>query len=197
VSGRATHPPTRETSASLASCPVAVTPGSRAQIERRWGGTYRLSTELRLAADLDEVFRFFSDAHNLEAITPPWLRFRILTRAPIEMAVGTRVDYRLRIRGVPVRWQSEIAAWDPPYRFVDVQTRGPYRRWVHEHNFRAEADGTRIWDRVDYALFGGRFTNDLLVARDLQRIFAYRHATLEAIFGNGRSTGSNPDRNAF
>lgn len=120
--------------------------------------------------DRPAVFAFFGAAHNLDAITPPWLRFRILTPAPIAMQVGTRIDYRLRLHGVPVRWQSEITVWEPPLRFVDEQRRGPYRLWRHEHFFEEHDGGTRVRDCVTYSL------------RDLQTIFAYRQAKLAELF---------------
>jgi ligand-binding SRPBCC domain-containing protein len=141
-------------------------------------------TEQLLAADIEEVFGFFADARNLEALTPGWLHFRILTPDPIVMRVGTRIDYRLRLHGLPLAWQSEITAWDPPHRFVDEQRRGPYRRWVHEHVFEAAGRLTRVRDRVVYAVAGGRLVARLLVAPDLRRIFAYRAARLEERFGS-------------
>ena len=88
------------------------------------------------------------------------------------------IDYRLRVHGVPVRWRTEITAWEPPHRFVDDQLRGPYRWWHHEHLFEAVDGGTRAVDRVDYAPTGGRLANRLLVQRDLERIFAYRQRVL-------------------
>ena len=99
---------------------------------------HRIESDVRLAAPLESVFAFFSDAANLELLTPGWLHFRILSPLPLAMAVGTRIDYRLRLRGVPIRWQSEITAWEPPCRFVDEQRRGPYRVWIHEHRFAEE-----------------------------------------------------------
>src|SRR5579871_5848818 len=86
-----------------------------------------------LPRPLEEVFPFFADAGNLPILTPPWLHFHILTTRPIEMRRGALIDYRLRIHGLPIRWQSEIVEWDPPHRFVDEQRRGPYRLWHHEH----------------------------------------------------------------
>jgi len=144
--------------------------------------TVTFESTQELPAPLEAVFRFFADATNLETITPPWLRFRVTTPQPIEMGEGTLIDYRLRIRGVPVRWQSEITDWDPPHRFVDRQLRGPYRRWVHTHVFEPTADGTLVRDAVEYAVPGGGLVNRLLVRPDVERIFAYRRETLAGLF---------------
>jgi len=137
-----------------------------------------LTAEIWLPRSRPEVFSFFADAGNLEALTPPWLRFEILTPPPIQMAVGTLINYRLRVHGWPVRWQSQITAWEPSVRFVDEQLRGPYRLWRHEHTF-AEADGgTLVRDVVTYAVLGGAVVNALFVRPDLQKIFAYRQEKL-------------------
>ena len=124
------------------------------------------------------VFGFFADARNLEAITPPLLRFRVLTPDPIEMGVGTHIQYRLRLRGIPVNWHTTIQAWDPPHRFVDVQVRGPYALWHHTHTLRPHpSGGTVMDDHVRYALgFGplGELAHRLLVRRDLGTIFDFR-----------------------
>ncbi len=143
-------------------------------ISRRERG-YLLEARTELARPLDEVFDFFANAHNLEALTPPFLRFEILTPDPIILRKGTIIDYRLRLRGIPVRWLSEISAWEPPHRFVDTQLRGPYRWWVHEHRFEAaRGGGTLMTDRVEYGVLGGALVNFLLVEPDLRRIWAYR-----------------------
>lgn len=129
------------------------------------------------------VFPFFADVTNLERITPPFLRFRVLTPTPVEIGEGTVLDYRLRVRGVPVRWRTLIRAWEPPHRFVDEQIRGPYRRWIHEHRFEEVAGGTRMIDEIDYVAPGGRLVERLLVDRDVERIFAYRARFLDQQFG--------------
>ena len=144
---------------------------------------FTLETSLWLPQPADRVFAFFADAANLETLTPPWLRFRILTPLPIAMAAGTRLDYRLRYRGLPLRWRTEILAWEPPHRFVDSQIKGPYRRWVHEHTFVEQDGGTLAADNVEYALLGGALTNALLIGRDVERIFAYRRQRLHEVFG--------------
>jgi ligand-binding SRPBCC domain-containing protein len=134
------------------------------------------------------VFAFFSDAHNLNAITPPWLHFEILTPQPIAMRVGTRLRYRLRLRGVPLHWLTEITAWEPPQRFVDRQLEGPYRLWVHEHIFTERDGGALMRDRVDYAVPGGflgPLLHRLFVGPDVARIFAYREERLVARFLGG------------
>ena len=126
----------------------------------------------------EKVFPFFADAANLEAITPSFLNFVVLTRAPIVMRVGARIDYNLRVHGLPLRWQSEITAWEPPHRFVDEQRRGPYRLWIHEHRFEERVGGTLCVDHVRYAVFGGRLIEKFFVRRDLARIFAYRQSRI-------------------
>ncbi|WP_205698188.1 SRPBCC family protein [Conexibacter sp. SYSU D00693] len=124
-----------------------------------------------------EVFPFFADARNLEAITPPLLRFRVLTPDP-PMAAGTFLQYRLRVHGLPVSWDTLIQEWEPDRRFVDVQVRGPYALWHHTHEFAPEGDGrTRMRDTVRYAIgFGplGELARRLVVRRDLDEIFDFR-----------------------
>lgn len=130
---------------------------------------------------LDETFAFFADAWNLERITPPFLCFRIITPPPIPMRVGMLIDYRLRLRGIPVWWRTEITAWDPPRSFTDVQVRGPYRKWVHRHDFVAEDGGTRVDDTVTYAVPGGALVDRLIVRPDLDRIFGYRRSAIRRL----------------
>lgn len=131
---------------------------------------------------LEEVFAFFSDPHNLQRITPPWLDFEVLRLSDSQMRAGLLIDYRLRIHGIPVRWRSEITVWDPPRRFVDEQRRGPYRLWIHEHTFEARGDSTLVRDHVQYSVSGGAIVQKLFVARDVGRIFAFRRRKLEEIF---------------
>lgn len=144
--------------------------------------TYQLQTQLWLPQPREEIFSFFCDPRNLDRLTPPWLHFELLTPRSIEMRAGTLLDYRLRLHGIPIRWQSEISAWEPPNRFVDRQTRGPYRQWVHEHTFSVHKGGTLVGDRVTYAVPGGRIIQKLLVAPDLNRVFGYRHKMLKQLF---------------
>lgn len=131
----------------------------------------------RVSLPPEEVFPFFGEVANLDRITPPWLRFRILPPVPEELRAGSRIEYALRIRGLPVRWTTEIRVWDPPRRFVDVQLRGPYLKWEHEHTFTPDGGGTLIEDRVVYRVPGGPLEpliHRWLVARDVRRIFDYR-----------------------
>jgi ligand-binding SRPBCC domain-containing protein len=146
---------------------------------------FDFQAKLWLPRPRDEVFEFFSDALNLEKLTPPWLQFRVLTAVPIEMRPGTEIDYRIKIRGFPARWRSCITVWDPPHRFVDEQVRGPYRIWIHEHRFAEDSAGTTCEDHVQYAPPGGALTNYLFVARDIRNIFSYRTDRLRQIFGAG------------
>ena len=144
--------------------------------------THVYETEIFVDSPIAAVFAFFSDAHNLQRLTPPSLQFEILTPGPIQMAARTVIDYRLRLHGILFRWQSEIALWDPPNCFVDVQRRGPYRLWIHQHTFSAQNDGTKIEDQVTYSVHGGLLAQRLFVARELRRIFDYQHRKLREIF---------------
>lgn len=138
---------------------------------------HRLERTLRVERPRDEVFAFFADASNLEAITPAFLRFRILTPAPIAMHPGARIEYALSLFGVPVRWRTRITVWEPGVRFVDEQESGPYAVWRHTHEFEPQGDATLVRDLVEYAMpFGplGRLARALFVARTLERIFGYR-----------------------
>ena len=143
--------------------------------------TFAFNTELWLPRLPAEVFPFFGEARNLEAITPPWLRFEVLTPPTIVMAVGTLIDYRIRIHGLPVRWQTRIAEWNPPHGFVDVQLRGPYKLWHHTHTFTEKNSGTLCVDQVRYRPRGGTIVNWLFVRRDVERIFAYRTARMQEL----------------
>jgi len=150
-------------------------------------GAYQLIAEQWLPRNLDEVFSFFSDANRLEDLTPPFVHFQVQTPPPILMLVGTRIDYRLQLRGIPIRWQSEITDWQPPYRFADRQLKGPYRLWHHLHTFEESQGGTLVRDVVDYAVPGGWLIHWLLVRNDLIRIFTYRRQRLESFFGETRN----------
>ncbi|MYC75227.1 SRPBCC family protein [Candidatus Poribacteria bacterium] len=144
--------------------------------------TFLFKSQQTIKKPLTEVFDFFSDAHNLAMITPPWLHFEVLTPAPIEMVIGTRIDYRLKLRGIPIRWQSEITEWNPPYTFADEQRRGPYRLWQHTHIFDETKDGVVVGDVVEYAVWGDGLVNKFFVRPDIEKIFAYRTEQLDEIF---------------
>lgn len=135
-----------------------------------------------LPTDRAELFPFFAAAENLERITPPWLHFRILTPTPVRMCRGALIDYRLRLHGLPLRWRTAIAEWEPPGRFVDVQLRGPYRLWVHTHSFEEVPGGTLCTDEIRYAVPGGRLVDALFVRPQVERIFAYRREALHELF---------------
>lgn len=135
----------------------------------------------------EEVFRFFADPRNLERITPPWLRFRMLRQSTREIGKGTVLTYRLRIHGMPILWKSRIEEWKENEFFTDIQVKGPYARWNHMHMFEAKDGGTLIKDRVIYRLrFGwfGRLVAGRLVRRDLRRIFRYRGEAIDRLMNS-------------
>lgn len=145
-----------------------------------------LEREQLLPVSADAAWAFFQDAHNLEVITPPSLRFEVLGPRPIEMRAGALIEYRLRLHGVPVRWLTCIDEWEPGRRFVDRQVRGPYRLWHHTHEFEDRPGGTLMRDRVRYRLpFGalGALAHVAFVRRDLERIFDFRRAQVTRRLG--------------
>lgn len=152
---------------------------------------YHFESEVFVALPPERVFPFFADAHNLQRIAPPWLRFQVLTPPPIPMKVGTLIDYRLRLHGLPLRWRTRITVWQPPFRFVDEQIRGPYKLWRHEHTFIEHEGGTLCRDHVDYDMPLGPLVHRLLVRPDIRRIFRHRARRLHELFNvEPRSDGS-------
>jgi len=143
---------------------------------------HTLHSEVWIPRPREEVFAFFSRAENLEALTPRWLHFSILPPRPIAMKAGTRIRYQLRLHGIPLRWESEITAWEPPHRFVDEQRSGPYHRWIHEHQFLEHDGGTTVRDIVQYSVAGGMLVHRLFVAPDLDRIFEFRRQKVAETF---------------
>ena len=141
---------------------------------------------------LEEVFAFHGEAANLNLVTPPWLRFEILPPVPTEISVGTRIDYRIRWHGIPLRWQTEILVWEPPHRFVDVQRRGPFRWWHHEHRFERRGTGTLVIEDVDYAGPPIPFVHALAVRPDVEKIFAHRRKRLAELLRSPPSASALP-----
>ncbi len=137
----------------------------------------------------EEVFPFFAEPRNLARLDPPWLRLTLLSAPPDPLEAGAVFDFRIRWLGIPFRWRALIREYDPPYRFVDVQVRGPYARWEHRHLFRAEKGGTWVEDRITYRLpLGplGRLLHTLWVGRQLAAVFAHRRRRLEELFPGAR-----------
>lgn len=149
-------------------------------------GAHRLERSHEVPGSPDQVFAFFCDARNLEAITPPFLRFRILTPLPIEMRVGARIDYALSLFGIPARWTTRITVWEPGVRFVDEQESGPYALWRHAHLFEARGEKTLMNDVAHYREplgLLGRLAHVLFVRWTVERIFDFRRGAISRLLG--------------
>ena len=145
--------------------------------------THEFKTGVWLPVPPEKIFSFFSNAANLDVLTPSWLHFCIMTPQPVEMRAGALIDYRLRIHGLPMRWRTLIKEWRPPHRFVDEQLHGPYRQWIHEHIFEPVDDGTLARDIVHYSVPFDIIMHPLFVRPDIERIFAFRRQSLRTQFG--------------
>ena len=144
-----------------------------------------LSRETKVNRPVEEVFEFFSKAENLNIITPPELNFNITTPLPVKMKKGALIDYKIKLHGVPFKWKTEITEWNPPYRFVDTQIKGPYKIWIHEHIFTTAEDSTIITDIVSYLPSGWilePIIHKLIVKKKLEDIFDYRQSKIKSIF---------------
>lgn len=144
----------------------------------------QLSAEQWVPKKISEVFPFFADPKNLEQLTPPWLNFHITYQSTPQTQSGTLIEYKLRMRGLPMRWKSEITEWIPNQRFADNQLIGPYKKWYHVHQFVEKDGGTLLLDQVDFILPMGVLGKLALplVKRDLTKIFNYRITVIEKLF---------------
>lgn len=145
----------------------------------------RLKRTVFIPAPIDQVFDFFSLAENLNLITPPWLKFSILTPGPIRMELNTNIDFSLKLNGIPIRWRSEITEWRPPESFTDKQIKGPYAIWEHNHRFFSKGAGTIMEDTVIYSVPGFIFepiVHALFVGWRLKKIFDFREAQILELF---------------
>lgn len=148
---------------------------------------YTFSAEQTLPAPRSDVFAFFSNPANLGRITPEHLSFELETDEPIEMREGLVLSYNLSLYGIPFSWSSRVEVWEPPERFVDVQLKGPYKRWRHEHVFKETETGTKVIDEVEYEVPGWIFApviHWLFVRGDVEQIFEYRQKEMDELFGN-------------
>jgi len=148
---------------------------------------YVLEQEQFVPQARHEVFAFFSDAYNLERLTPQFLNFKILAPAPTEMKPGAIIEYSLRLYGVPLRWRTRIESYTPEESFVDTQERGPYALWHHTHTFEEVEGGTLMRDVVRYKIhFGilGRIAHFFFVKRALNQIFGFRRTAVDEVFGH-------------
>ena len=151
---------------------------------------YELTDDVIVAAGADEAWAFFSKAENLPRITPAWMKFKIETPTPIDIRQDCLIDYSIRVNGLPMRWRTRIIDWSPPRQFIDLQLRGPYALWHHQHTFEpvsdAEGGGVRCRDRVTYKVPAGpigRVVNRLMIRKQLLSIFGYRRQKIAELLG--------------
>jgi uncharacterized protein (TIGR01777 family) len=152
-------------------------------------GVFWLTRKIWIPRSTDELWPFFSNEHNLEQITPPLLNFHVKSKSTSEIEKNTLIHYRLKLHGIPIRWTSRIAVWNPPHEFVDTQIKGPYSYWYHRHLFEPMGNGTLATDRVQYKLpMGaiGTYLASRFVRSDVEKIFDYRTTVIKKLFGEAQ-----------
>lgn len=135
----------------------------------------------------EKLFEFFQDPLNLEAITPKFLNFKVISVSTSQITQHTKIEYQLKLHGVPLKWLTDIREWNPPHSFVDHQEKGPYTLWHHVHRLYEVPGGTRCEDWVRYALPLGKpgsLVASAKVRSDVTRIFNHRRQVLAAKFGD-------------
>jgi ligand-binding SRPBCC domain-containing protein len=156
---------------------------------------YELERSVVVPAPRDRVFEFFSDPRNLEKITPKSLGLEIISIDDPPIRPGFRIKYTMMpLLGIPVSWTTRIPVFEPPHRFADVQERGPYKHWYHEHTFEDLGADTLMRDRVEYELpfgFLGAIAHRLVVERQLTQIFKYRATRVRRLFDPARLAGAS------
>ncbi len=151
---------------------------------------YELTDHFEVAAGIDKTWGFFSAAENLALITPPWLKFEVTTPRPVRIEQDALIDYTIRQYGVPLKWRTKIIDWSPPRQFIDLQLRGPYALWLHQHTFAETAGGVACRDRVTYRLpvpLVGRMAHAAFVRRQLLEIFRFRRKAIAQHLGEVRA----------
>ncbi len=138
--------------------------------------------EVWVPENIDKVFSFFSNARNLERMTPSFLEFKVLNEGEIKMKTGLLIDYKLKLHSIPFRWQSEITKWKPKSFFEDCQRKGPYVYWDHLHTFEEKDGGTLVVDSIKFGVPGGFLIYKMFIERDVEKIFDFRKTTLQEIF---------------
>lgn len=148
---------------------------------------YELTDRFIVPGDVSKTWNFFGAAENLPTITPPWLAFKVHTPMPIVLGNDAILDYTIRWMGLPIRWRTRIIEWSPPHQFIDLQIRGPYSLWHHQHTFTAREGGVECRDRVIYRLPApgplARLVHATIVRRQLQGIFSFRREAIARHFG--------------
>jgi ligand-binding SRPBCC domain-containing protein len=146
-----------------------------------------LEQEQFLPVTPEEAWQFFATPRNLARITPASLGFRITCEVPAQMYEGLKLTYRVKpLFGIPVTWWTTITAYEPFTRFVDVQTKGPYKTWIHQHIFIPVEGGVLMKDHVQYEIgysFLGKIIGAFVVKPKLRQIFDYRRGVIENYFG--------------
>ena len=146
---------------------------------------HSLTAETKLYGTIQEVFDFFSKPENLNKVMPTALRLNILTPLPLDMKLGSLIDYRVVLSGIPFFWRTLITHWEPPYKFIDEQLKGPYVFWHHEHSFEQKEGYTLMHDKVHFLSPGGFLEpviNKYFVEPKVKQIFAHRGEIFKQVF---------------
>jgi ligand-binding SRPBCC domain-containing protein len=139
-----------------------------------------------LPVSVTELFNFLIQPQNLEQIMAKAMRVKVISSSTPVIEHGTVIDYTFQKNGIPLRWQSEITEFEPNVYFADLQTRGPFRYWLHKHILKPVAEGTEITDDLTFEPplgILGEIAYHAFIRRDIERIFSLRKKRMEELFG--------------
>ncbi|MEO8086077.1 MAG: SRPBCC family protein [Bacteroidota bacterium] len=150
-------------------------------------GIHYFKASQTVHAPMDKVWDFFSSPANLKIITPPEMKFTIISEVSSEKIFpGQMIEYYVTpVWNMRVKWITKISDVRTNEFFSDEQLKGPYKCWEHKHFFKEIEGGIEMLDEVKYDIGYGMVGDKLLhsfIRRKIETIFSFRNKKITEIF---------------